>query len=89
MNFLADALSRLPQHGSKANPMINTVFSPSQLGLAVVTRSQVSARLPNPGVGLQTELEEDPEFQRLKPDLQLVNGMYVKGGRLYVPKAAR
>ena len=36
MNFLADALSRLPQYGSKADPVVNTVFSPSQLGLAAV-----------------------------------------------------
>ena len=83
---MADALSRLPQHGNKADPVVDTVFSPSQLGLAVVTQSQVSARLANPGAGLQAGLGEDPEFPKLKPDLQLVDGVFVKGANSTFPK---
>ena len=89
MNFLADALSRLPQHESKSDPIVDSVFSPSQLGLTAVTRSQTSLHSMATGRGLQTRLEEDPEFQVLKLELQMVDGVYVKGGKLYVPKAAR
>ena len=82
MNFLVDALSRLPQHDRRADPIVTLVFSPSQLGLAAVTRSQASVHSSIPGGGIQAGLEEDPEFLHLKPDFQIVNGMFVKGGRL-------
>lgn len=39
-NFLADALSRLPQHDSQRSTEVDTVFSKTQLGGAVLTLKQ-------------------------------------------------
>ncbi|XP_077166890.1 uncharacterized protein LOC143823989 [Paroedura picta] len=62
MNFLADALSRLPQYNSKRDPLVDTVFTPAQLGMAAVTRSHVKTDTPIPGGWVQKEMSQDPEL---------------------------
>lgn len=65
---MADALSQLQQHESQREEVINSLFTPDQLGALDTTRSQAK---PLPRLEKKTSLTHDPSWSmKLKMALE-------------------
>ena len=53
---MADALSRMPQHDSQKEEVVDSVIPPFQISMAVTTRSQKTKMIPKVEGDLQSEL---------------------------------
>ncbi|KAK9395824.1 retrotransposon-derived protein PEG10 [Crotalus adamanteus] len=87
-NFLADALSRLPQYKSERE-QVNEAIIPNPQTVTQLT----PRRVPNPddpGVKkIKRELLTDQWFKDNQASLTCRDGLAYKGGKLYLPEALR
>lgn len=87
-NFLADALSCLPQHDSIRTTTMQSVFTPSHLGGMVTTRSTICC--PSAPSDFLERLRQAVHAEPPPPPLELSlsktdTGFWVKDHRIYVP----
>uniref|UniRef100_A0A803TQ72 Gypsy retrotransposon integrase-like protein 1 n=1 Tax=Anolis carolinensis TaxID=28377 RepID=A0A803TQ72_ANOCA len=89
-NFLADALSRLPQYHADKQHTMGTIFSNTQLGMGVVTRSRAKKEGTGPEATPPPEKDiRDPWLREHYQELEHKDGVWLKGSRTYIPEDQR
>ncbi|XP_060539362.1 queuine tRNA-ribosyltransferase catalytic subunit 1 isoform X1 [Pantherophis guttatus] len=91
-NFMADALSRLPQYNSTKEEVVRPIIPVTQLAAPVTTRAQMRA---DPALSgdllhkLQEALKTDEWFRTHSNECTLCDGLAWIGAKLYVPASLR
>ncbi|KAK9395591.1 hypothetical protein NXF25_018952 [Crotalus adamanteus] len=85
-NFLADALSRLPQYDSKREEVVQVILSPYTQGVAKAVSRPITVDLEHE---LRAALPHDPWFQEHQSLLTQQGGLAWYGTKLYVPHVLR
>ncbi|KAK9395411.1 hypothetical protein NXF25_018772, partial [Crotalus adamanteus] len=85
-NFLANALSRLPQYNSKQEEVVQAIMPPYRQAAARVVPHTVASGLEHE---LRTALQDDPWLRDNPGLLTKRGGLAWQGDKLYIPQALR
>lgn len=92
-NFLADALSRMPQYKSNQKEVVSSIIPMKQQVAQALTRQQEKKRGSPPtnafAQQLKQELQTDAWFVAHQRELTMRKGLAWKGGKLYIPDSLR